>query len=100
MKHNMIRITLLLLLAGILGMVSVSAAYQNDGTTQPDITYAIDWYTVDGGGGSSTGTGYNVAGTIGQYDAGMSAGGPYRLAGGFWGHTVRVRQVYLPALRR
>src|SRR5687767_11382039 len=47
--------------------------------------YAIDWFTIDGGGGTSTGGGYTVSGTIGQPDASvsMTAGG-YSLTGGFW----------------
>src|SRR5437763_1838634 len=47
--------------------------------------YAIDWYTVDGGGGTSTGGVYSVSGTIGQPDAGVQMnGGPYSVTGGFW----------------
>ena len=33
-------------------------------------TYSIDWSTIDGGGGTSTGGVYSVSGTIGQPDAG------------------------------
>ncbi|MHC4462439.1 MAG: hypothetical protein ACYS6W_01495 [Planctomycetota bacterium] len=46
--------------------------------------YAIDWYTIDGGGGVSSGGQYVLAGTIGQPDAAYSAGGSYELLGGFW----------------
>ncbi|HNR71938.1 MAG TPA: hypothetical protein PLV05_12810 [Verrucomicrobiota bacterium] len=48
--------------------------------------YAIDWFTLDGGGGTSTGGVYAVRGTIGQPDAGPTSltGGPYSLSGGFW----------------
>jgi hypothetical protein len=48
--------------------------------------YAINWHTVDGGGGTSTGGVYSVSGTIGQPDATTTTmtGGPYSLAGGFW----------------
>ena len=48
----------------------------------------ISWYTIDGGGGTSTGGGYSISGTIGQPDAGPAAesltGGAYELTGGFW----------------
>ncbi|MHC4750093.1 MAG: hypothetical protein ACYTFW_09490 [Planctomycetota bacterium] len=44
---------------------------------------AIDWYTIDGGGGTSTGGPYTLTGTIGQPDAGWSIGGIYELLGGF-----------------
>jgi hypothetical protein len=46
--------------------------------------YAIVWYTIDGGGGTSTGGPYTLTGTIGQPDAGWSIGGIYELLGGFW----------------
>lgn len=46
--------------------------------------YAIDWYTIDGGGGTSSGGGYTLSGTIGQPDAGTLSGGNFTLQGGFW----------------
>jgi hypothetical protein len=46
--------------------------------------YPIDWSTLDGGGGTSTGGAYSVSGTIGQPDAGMMSGGNFSLSGGFW----------------
>src|SRR6476659_11289254 len=48
-------------------------------------TYSIDWFTIDGGGGTSTGGVYSVTGTIGQPDAGgPMTGGNYSLIDGFW----------------
>lgn len=48
-------------------------------------TYSIDWSTVDGGGGTSTGGVYSVSGTIGQPDAsGPMTNGQYSVTGGFW----------------
>jgi hypothetical protein len=47
--------------------------------------FAIDWHTLDGGGGTSTGGAYSLSGTIGQPDAGAMSGGGYALVGGFWG---------------
>jgi hypothetical protein len=46
--------------------------------------YEINWYTIDGGGGRSTGGPYVLTGTIGQPDAAWSKGGNYELLGGFW----------------
>ena len=46
--------------------------------------YEISWYTIDGGGGTSTGGQYVLTGTIGQPDADWSKGGKYELLGGFW----------------
>jgi hypothetical protein len=46
--------------------------------------FAINWFTIDGGGGDSGGGQYVLHGTIGQPDAGAMSGGIYFLAGGFW----------------
>ena len=48
--------------------------------------YSIDWFTIDGGGGTSTGGVYSVSGTIGQPDANQQVmtGGNYSVVGGFW----------------
>jgi hypothetical protein len=46
--------------------------------------FSIDWYVIRGGGGTSTGGGYELSGTIGQPDAGSLAGGGYDMNGGFW----------------
>ncbi|MCP4664511.1 MAG: hypothetical protein GY856_54700 [bacterium] len=47
-------------------------------------SFSLTWWTVDGGGGTSSGDGLVVAGTIGQPDAGGMTGGDYALQGGFW----------------
>ncbi len=39
---------------------------------------------MDGGGGTATGGGFTVQGTIGQPDAGLMSGGDFTLAAGFW----------------
>ena len=46
--------------------------------------YSIPWYTIDAGGGTSSGGSYQLTGTIGQPDAATSAGNNYELLGGFW----------------
>jgi len=46
--------------------------------------YEVNWYTIDGGGGQSSGGPYTLTGTIGQPDAAYSRGGNYELLGGFW----------------
>jgi hypothetical protein len=47
--------------------------------------FSIDWYTIDGGGGVSSGGTFELQGTIGQHDAGTPhTGGSFGLAGGFW----------------
>jgi hypothetical protein len=49
-------------------------------------SFSIDWFTIAGGGGSSTGSVYSISGTIGQPAVSGSpmAGGNYSLTGGFW----------------
>ena len=61
-------------------------------------SYGLDWFTIDGGGGTSTGGVYAVSGTIGQPDAGAASGGSYALAGGFWGAVIPVQQAGAPTL--
>jgi hypothetical protein len=46
--------------------------------------YSIDPFTVDGGGGTLTGTTYSLSGTIGQPDAGVLVGTSFSVQGGFW----------------
>lgn len=60
--------------------------------------FAVDWSTVDGGGGSSTGGVFSVTGTIGQPDAGTMSGGNFTLHGGFWGATAVVQSPGAPLL--
>ena len=60
-------------------------------TTTSAQSYSIDWHTIDGGGGTSTGGVYSVNGTIGQPDVGKMAGGTYTLDGGYWGIIATVQ---------
>lgn len=61
--------------------------------------YAIDWFTIDGGGGTSTGGVYSVSGTIGQPDAGPAmTGGNYTLTGGFWSLISVIQTPGAPTL--
>ena len=61
--------------AGCLATASIANA-------QP---YDLSWFTIDGGGGTSTGGAFSLSGTIGQPDAGgPMVGGSFSLTGGFW----------------
>ena len=62
-------------------------------------TYSIDWFTIDGGGGTSTGGVYSVSGTVGQPDAGKMSGGAFTLEGGFWAIDAVVQVAGSPTLR-
>ncbi len=60
--------------------------------------FTINWSTIDGGGGVSTGGVYSVTGTIGQPDAGRMTGGNFSLDGGFWGVVAAVQTPGAPYL--
>ncbi|MFZ2872986.1 MAG: hypothetical protein WAZ94_00725 [Phycisphaerales bacterium] len=63
------------------------AACSGIATAQP---FSIDWFTIDGGGGTSSGVltsgeTISISGTIGQPDAGAPmSGGAFTVQGGFW----------------
>jgi hypothetical protein len=62
-------------------------------------SYSIDWFTIDGGGGTSTGGVYSVSGTIGQPDAGDAmTGGNYSVTGGFWSLISVLQTAGAPTL--
>jgi hypothetical protein len=60
--------------------------------------YSIDWFTIDGGGVTSTNGQYSLSGTIGQPDAGAMNGGNYSLTGGFWSLNAVVQTPGAPLL--
>ena len=61
--------------------------------------YSIDWYTIDGGGGTSTGGVYTVSSTIGQPDAGATmTNGQYSVTGGFWALPKAIQMGGAPTL--
>ena len=49
-----------------------------------DGQYQINWFTIDCGGGTSSGGVYTLTGTIGQLDAQTSSSSELILTGGFW----------------
>ena len=61
-------------------------------------SYSVNWFTIDGGGGTSTGGVYAVSGTVGQPDAGTMTGGSYAIDGGFWGLVGVVQTPGVPLL--
>jgi hypothetical protein len=65
-------------------------------------SYSINWYTIAGGGGVSSGTNgstnYSVSGTIGQPAAATMSGGNYSVTGGFWSIISVVQTPGSPTL--
>ncbi len=79
-------------------VVAALAGQLLSGTVATAQNYSIDWFTIDGGGGTSSGGQYSVSGTIGQPDAGAMAGGVYALTGGFWGLVQAIQTPGAPLL--
>jgi hypothetical protein len=87
MKRKIFRLMIAGLIA--LGVVTSTSAQSGDG-------FDLTWSSIDGGGGTSTGGGYSLGGTIGQADAGALSGGSYTLSGGFWAGAAVDYRTYLP----
>ena len=65
--------------------------------------YELDWWSVDGGGGTLSDGTYSLSGTVGQPDVGPALeGGTYRLVGGFWygKGAEQWYELYLPSVLR
>ncbi len=79
MTNTAVRVALLRLAAASLTLALAPAALAGD--------FAIDWYSIDGGGEMfSSGGDFELGGTIGQADANqiVMTGGDFELQGGFW----------------
>jgi hypothetical protein len=74
LRHSTLNRQVILLMLFVLGLIVSTSLGQ----------YELSWYTIDGGGGRSTGGLYTLTGTIGQPDAAYSSGGNFELLGGFW----------------
>ncbi len=54
-------------------------------TSSASAQFVLDWHTIDSGGGTAVGGGFQLSGTVGQPDArGPLVGAEWTLAGGFW----------------
>ncbi|EEF62874.1 hypothetical protein [Pedosphaera parvula] len=61
-------------------------------------SYNMDWFTVDGGGGTSSGGAFSINGTVGQPDAGVLSGGGYTVEGGYWSGVSIIQNTNAPIL--
>ena len=59
MRNRWLVLTLIVLLLLVATLVGTALASSGG-------DYVLDWYTIDGGGGMSTGGDYSLSGTIGQ----------------------------------
>ena len=103
MPHKRSKRIMLLVLLGICLMFStaiLAAAH----TTAGDLS--IPWWSVDGGGSTSSGGQFSLSGTAGQPDAAISTSGSFSLTSGFWNkRVVTLRggsssQIFLPFILR
>jgi hypothetical protein len=97
--------TIVLTLLGVLLVVSLTHARpdRRPVAQAPAITggsYALDWSTIDGGGGTSSSGSLAISGTVGQPDAAIASGGAYTLSGGFWSGAQPDYRLRLPLLKR
>lgn len=74
---------------GLLAILSLLVSSTANGAD-----FDINWYTIDGGGGTMTSQDgvFSLSGTIGQPDAGVMASqdGVFTIVGGFWGVAASV----------
>ncbi len=62
--------------------------------------FNINWFSIDGGGGTLAGGQFVVSGTIGQPDAApVLAGGPFTLEPGFWTGVTLLQTPGAPVLK-
>ena len=90
------RRVLLALLAGPL-LAAADARAPAGAKLEQVAAYTVDWWTVDDGGGSSTGGAYVLNGTIAQADAEPlqpANGGFYQLDGGYWGGAGQANELF------
>jgi hypothetical protein len=89
MKHSFStsrsRLLVALVLFACVTTIVVARAGGDDDGSLAGPAYELSWHTIDGGGGTSGGGGYELSGTIGQPDAGGTlTGGSFEVVGGFW----------------
>ncbi len=81
----------------LLGLILLQSAFGPAAFAQP---YTLARANADGGGGSSAGGKYALAGSIGQPESSSQplAGGKYSVAGGFWNVIQAVQAAGAPPL--
>lgn len=87
-----------ILISGTLVLLIVGVAYAAANG------FNLNWWTVDGGGGTSWGGDFTISGTIGQPDASpLMSSEDYTVVGGFWGGVTMPpsnNPVFLPLVMR
>jgi hypothetical protein len=62
----------------------LAAVLMTGSTAGAGVDFSMDWHTIDGGGGTSSGGDFTLSGTAGQADAGpVMTGNDFTFTGGF-----------------
>ena len=82
--------------------VIIALSLASSALAQTGGDYGLAWSTVDGGGAATVGGPYELAGTVGQFDAASTlGGGNYALEGGFWSIATGSQfAALIPTLKR
>ncbi|KPL80486.1 hypothetical protein [Herpetosiphon geysericola] len=85
----------------LIGVFALAVTVVGGISAASSMDFEHGWFTIDSGGGSASGSGYTIDGTIGQPDAASTSGGGYVLNGGFWTpHDTTKKQLFLPFIAR
>ena len=102
MRRRHLQLLAFCLLLLLLGAGVVLGRPGLDEPEEAKAALGLPWWSVDGGGGSSSSAGFELSGTIGQPDTGQQSGGDFELSGGYWSRPepeqVQEEKVYLPLL--
>jgi hypothetical protein len=90
----------ILALSGVLVLASGLLVHASEASALLTASNTLTNWSVDGGGGSSSGSGYTITGTLGQPDAGVLTGNSYTLTGGFWGGVPANSPIFVPIAQR
>ena len=92
LRSKRVRLALALVLVGLLLVTGVALA--------GPANFSLDWNVVAGGGGTLSGGGYSLSGTMGQGTVYQTmSGGNMTLTGGFWAGMPSSME-YFPAIKK
>lgn len=95
MKHKLIFICL-----GLVFLLGLSLLRIPENASAAPLTYSISWSVLGTGGGTMTGSGFELTSTVGQNAISQSADSHFTLSHGFW-QSILVRCLqYLPLIIR
>ena len=89
MRRKMIGVLLFTVFILLLGSLVLAAPTE----------FTVSWWTVDGGGGTSSNGRYTLSDTIGQADTGRPlTNSRYTIRDGFWVWPDPAHKIYLPLI--